>query len=144
MSLLGIFSLIWTLMSNKPWGFSCFLIRNMFDLLVVYFTHLAPHVHFSCIAHSHLMHTPLLPLPCLGLYLVFSFLECHVYFMFCSILFLRCFAFCLSIISHSSCTSHASLSLFISSYLSLILLGSFVYSCQKGGEYTREYRHLVY
>ena len=32
----------------------------------------------SCIAHSHLLHTPLLPLSCLGLYLVSSSLACHV------------------------------------------------------------------
>ena len=34
------------------------------------------------------MYTPLLPLPCLAQY--------HVYFILCSILFLRCFVFCLS------------------------------------------------
>ena len=50
--LLGIFSLVWTLMSTKLWGFSCFLIRNMFRLLVVYLTQLTPHVHFSCIGHT--------------------------------------------------------------------------------------------
>ena len=50
--LLGIFSLVWTLMSTKLWGFSCFLIRNMFGSLVVYLTHLAPHVHFPCIGHA--------------------------------------------------------------------------------------------
>ena len=70
--LLGIFSLVWTLMSTKLWGFSCFLIRNMFGSLVVYLTHLAPHVHFSCIALSHLLHTPLLPLSCIGLDLAVS------------------------------------------------------------------------
>ena len=68
--LLDIFSLVWTPMSTKLWGFSCFLIRNMFGSLVVYLTHLTPHVHFSCIAHSHLLHTPLLPLSCIGLYIV--------------------------------------------------------------------------
>ena len=50
--LLGIFSLVWTPMSTKLWGFSCFLIRNMFGSLVVDFTHLAPHVHFPCIGHA--------------------------------------------------------------------------------------------
>ena len=48
--LLGIFSLVWTPMSTKIWGFSCFLIRNMFGSLVVYLTHLAPYGHFSCIS----------------------------------------------------------------------------------------------
>ena len=94
----------------------------------------------SCIAHSHLMHKPLLPLLGLGLYLVSSSLTCHVYFILCSILFLRCFAFCFHFISNSCCTIHASLSLFFFlSFLSLILLGPFVYSCQKGGEYIGEY-----
>ena len=50
--LLGIFSLVWTPMSTKIWGFSCFLIRNMFGSLVVYLTHLAPHVHFPCFGHA--------------------------------------------------------------------------------------------
>ena len=52
----------------------------------------------SCIAHNHLLHTPLLPLPCLGLYLVSSSLACHVYFILCNIVFLRCSVFCLSFI----------------------------------------------
>ena len=50
--LLGIFSLVWNLMSTKPWGFSCFLIRNMFGSLFVYLTHLAPHVHFPCFGYA--------------------------------------------------------------------------------------------
>ena len=49
--LLGFFSLVWTSLSTKFWGFSCFLIRNMFSSLVVYLTHLTPHVHFPCIGH---------------------------------------------------------------------------------------------
>ena len=36
----------------KTLGFSCFLIRNMFGSLVVYFAHFASHVHFSCIGHA--------------------------------------------------------------------------------------------
>ena len=50
--LLGIFSLIWTLMSTKLWDFSCFLIRNIFGSLVVYLTHFTPHVHFPCFGHA--------------------------------------------------------------------------------------------
>ena len=49
----------------------------------------------------------LMSISCLGLYLVPSFLACHVYFMLCNILFLRCFIFCLSFIFsfilHPSC-----------------------------------------
>ena len=50
--LLGIFLTVWTLMSTKLWVFSCFLIRNMFGSLVVYLSHLTPHVHFLCIGHT--------------------------------------------------------------------------------------------
>ena len=49
---LGISSLVWTPMSTKLWGFSCFLIRNMFGSLVVYLTHLTPLVHFQYIGHA--------------------------------------------------------------------------------------------
>ena len=89
---------------------------------------------YSCIAHSQLLHTPLLPLLCIGLYIVFS--SQHIMFTLCFVAF--CFVFCLSFISHSSHTPHASISSFISSYLSFILLDPFVYSCQKGGKYTLE------
>ena len=72
-----------------------------FDHWFVFYT-LLPTCAFlklcSCIAHNHLLHTPLLPLPCLGLYLVSSSLACHVYFILCNIMFLRCFVFCLSFI----------------------------------------------
>ena len=50
--LLSIFSLVWTPISTKLWGFSCFLMRNMFGLLVVCLKHLAPHVHFPCFGHA--------------------------------------------------------------------------------------------
>ena len=50
--ILSIFSLFWTLMGTKFWGFSCFLIRNMFGSLVVYLTHFTPHVHFPCFGYA--------------------------------------------------------------------------------------------
>ena len=57
-----------------------------------------------------------------------------VYFMLCSIVSLRYFRFCLSFIFsyilHSLCNPFS---------FSLIPLDSFVYSWQKGEEYTREY-----
>ena len=72
-----------------------------FDHWFVFYT-LLPTCAFlklcSYIAHNHLLHTPLLPLPCLGLYLVSSSLACHVYFILCNIVFLRCSVFCLSFI----------------------------------------------
>ena len=88
--LLDIFSLVWTLISTKLWGFSCFLIRNIFGSLVVYLTYLTPHVHFPCFGHA--LHIPPLAhtfvtlvmhwsIPC------FFILTCHVYLMLCSILF---------------------------------------------------------
>ena len=50
--LLGIFSLVQTPMNTKLWVFSCLLIRNMFDSLVVYLTHLSPHVQFPCFGYA--------------------------------------------------------------------------------------------
>ena len=50
--LLDISLLVWTPMSTKLWGFSCLLIWNMFGSLVMYLTHIAPHVNFSCIGHT--------------------------------------------------------------------------------------------
>ena len=88
--LLGIFSLVWTPMSTKLWGFSCFLIRNMFELLVVYLTHFAQH----CIFHALVMHCTLPPLAHIFATLVmhwsipcFFILACHVYLILCSTLF---------------------------------------------------------
>ena len=43
---------------------------------------------------------------------------------------------------HLAPLMHHLLPLFISSFLSVILLDSFVYSWQKGGEYTREYTRV--
>ena len=84
----------------------------------------------------------LVSLSCFGLHLVPSSLACHVYFMLCSIFL----SFVWASFSYLSCTPHASLPLFISYFLSHIPLDSFVYSWQKGREYTREYtevyRHL--
>ena len=58
---------------------------------------------WSCIAHSHLLHTPLLPLSCNGLYLVSSsqYVMFTLYFIaFCFVLGL---SFIFSFISHPSC-----------------------------------------
>ena len=63
--LLGIFLLVWTPMSTKLWGFSCFLTRNMFGSLVVYLTHLASQVLFPCIGHAlHIVDLHWLLAPC--------------------------------------------------------------------------------
>ena len=108
--LLGILSLVWISMSTKLWGFSCFLIRNMFGLLIVYLTNIAPHVHFPCIGHA----------------LLYS-LFLHPTMSWFTLYFVTfCFVFCLSFISHSSCTLHASFSLFIPSSLAFVSPWPFV------------------
>ena len=88
--LLGIFLLVWTSMSTKLWSFSCFLIRNMFGSLVVYLTHFTAYVHFSCIGHALHIATccTYLCYPCHTLVYTLLILACHLYFMFCIILFL--------------------------------------------------------
>ena len=100
--LLGIFSLVWTLMSTKLWGFSCFLIKNMFGLLVLYLTHLIPHVHFPCFGYAPFAPTFATlvihwPIP------YFFILACHVYLMLCSVLFYLLFEIHFSFILQPSC-----------------------------------------
>ena len=136
--LLGIFLLVWTLMSTKLWDFSCFLIRNMFGLLVVYLTYLAPHVHFPCIGHALHIATSCTHLcyPChtlvytLFLHPSMSYLPYALQHLFC-LLFELHFSFVL----HPSC-----IILLVHTFIScpFFLLDPFVYSCQKGGEYTLE------
>ena len=105
----------------------------------------------SCIAHSHILHIPCHPYHAMFFFMflhhfdLLASLACRVYFILCSIMFLRCFIFWLSFISHSSCTPYAFFfPLILYSFLSLNLLGPFVYLCQKGGEYTRESIGLVH
>ena len=109
-----------------------------------------------CISHALFMHCTyapfahtLSPLSChvlfhaLASFWSYSILS-HVYFMLCSILFLRWFVLCLSFISHSSCTPYSSLSLILSSSFALLLLGPFVYSWKKWKEYCHFYMTLVH
>ena len=60
-------------------------------------------MHQSCIAYSHLLHTPLLPLSCIGLHLAFS--SQHVMFTLCFVAFyvVLGLSFIFSFISHPSC-----------------------------------------
>ena len=74
---------------------------------------------------------------CLGLYFVPSSLACHVYFILCSIMSLRCFIFRLSFIF--SYILHPSCIIFYSYSFSLLPFDSFIYSWQKEGEYTKVY-----
>ena len=82
-------------------------------------------------------------MPCLGLYFVPSSLACHVYLMLYSIMSLRCFIFCLSFIfSYILHPPPPSCIIFYSCSFSLLPFDSFVYSWQKGGEYTGVFRHF--
>ena len=99
--LYDIFSLVWTPMSTKLWGFSCFLIRNIFGSLVVYLTHLA----HMCIFHALVMHCTQPPLAHTFATLVMHWfirclfiLACHVYLMLYSIL--HCLSFELHFLIH--------------------------------------------
>ena len=60
-------------------------------------------MHWSCIALSHLLHTPLLPLSCIGLYLASS--SQHVMFTlyFVAFYFVLDLSFIFSFIFHPSC-----------------------------------------
>ena len=60
-------------------------------------------MHWSCIAYSYLLHTPLLPLSCIGLYLASS--SQHVMFTlyFVAFYFVLGLSFIFSFISHPSC-----------------------------------------
>ena len=74
-------------------------------------------MHWSCIALSHLLHTHLLPLSCIGLYLASS--SQHVMFTLCFVTFY--FVLGLSFIfSFTLLPPHASLALFVPSSLALV------------------------
>ena len=134
--MLGIFSLVWTPMSTKSWGFSCFLIRNMFGSLVVYWTHLASHVHFPCFSHALHIATSCTHLATLVMHWsipCFFILACHVYLMLCSILF--CLRFELYFLIHLAPFMHH----YHCSYLHLLpsfLLDPLSIHNKKKGEYT--------
>ena len=110
--LLDIFSLVWTLVSTKLQGFSCFLTRNMFDSLVVYLTHLIPHVHFQCFSHALHIATSCTQPPLAHTFATlvmhwsipgFFILAYHIYLILCSILFCLLFELHFSFILHPSC-----------------------------------------
>ena len=60
-------------------------------------------MHWSCIAHSHLLHAHLLPLSCISLYLISS--SQYVMFTLCfvALCFVLGLSFIFSFISHPSC-----------------------------------------
>ena len=146
--LLGVFSPVWTPMSTKIWGFACYLFRNMFALLVMYFVNLTPLVHFSFLARALHITTSCTHLctPCHALINVlfthlidhFASLECHIYFMLCSILLLMYFVFCLCLISHLFCTPYASYPCSYFHFFPSFFLVPLSICAKKGREYTRE------
>ena len=141
--LLDIFSPVWTPMSIKFWGFSCFLIRNMFGSLVVYLTHL-PHM---CIFHALVMHCTHPPLAHTFATLVmhwfrpfFFILACHVYLMLCSILLclwfeLHFLIYLTSLMHHYHCSFLHLLPSFLLDPLSILT--------KRGKVYSREYTRVV-
>ena len=93
-------------------------------------------MHWSCIAHSHLLHTPLLPLSCISLYLVSS--SQHVMFTLCfmAFYFVLGLSFIFSFISHPSCIINIVRSFISCPCFSLTLC---LFLTKRGRIYSREY-----
>ena len=93
-------------------------------------------MHQSCIAHSHLLHTPLLPLSCIGLYLASS--PQHVMFTLCFVAFYFVFSlsFIFSFISHPSCIIIIVHTFIFCPLFSLTLC---LFLTKRGRVYSREY-----
>ena len=93
-------------------------------------------MNWSCIALSHLLHTHLLPLSCIGLYLISS--SQHVIFTLC---FVACYfvlglSFIFSFILHPSC-----IIIIVCSFIScpLFSLTLYLFLTKRGRVYSREY-----
>ena len=93
-------------------------------------------MHWSCIAHSHLLHTSLLPLSCIGPYLALS--SQHVMFTlyFVAFYFVFGLSFIFSFISHPSCFI-----IIIHTFIScpLFSLTLCLFLTKRGRVYFREY-----
>ena len=136
--LLDIFSLVWTLISTKLWG-----LEHVWFIGCVFNTPYptcAFFMHWSCIAHSrHLLHTPLLPLSCIGLYLVSS--SWHVMFTLCFVAFYFVLGLSLifSFISYPSC-----IIIFVHTFISYprFSLTLCLFLTKRGRIYSREYNKV--
>ena len=96
-------------------------------------------MHWSCTAHSHLLHTPCYP--CHALVNTLFILASHVYLMLCSTFFVLGLSFIFSLISHPSC---------------IIIIGHTFISCprfsltlclfltKRGRVYSREYTKVFF
>ena len=93
-------------------------------------------MHWSCIAHSHLLHTPLLLLSCISLYLVSS--SQHIMFTLCfvALCFVLGLSFIFSFISHPSCIISIIRSFISCLCFSLTLC---LFLTKRGRVYFREY-----
>ena len=94
------------------------------------------YILWSCIAHSQLLHTPLLSLSCIGLYLVSS--SQHIMFTLYFVTFLFCLLFELlfSFISHPSC-----IIILVPTFISYLYfsLNLCLFVTKRGRIYSREY-----
>ena len=96
-------------------------------------------MHWSCIALSHLLHTPLLPLSCIGLYLASS--SQHVMSTLCSVTFyiVLGLSFIFSFFSYPSCIISI-VRTFIS--CSRFFLTLCLFLTKRGRVYSREYTRV--
>ena len=96
-------------------------------------------INWSCIAHSYLLHTPLLPLSCIGLYLASS--SQHVMFTLCFVSFYFVFGlnFIFSFILHPSC-----IIIIVHTFIScpLFSLTLCLFLTKRGRVYSREYTRV--
>ena len=93
-------------------------------------------MHWSCITHSHLLHTPLLPLSGIGLYPVSS--SQHVMFTLClvALCFVLGLSFIFSFILYPSCIISIIRSFISCPHFSLTLC---LFLTKRGRVYSREY-----
>ena len=96
-------------------------------------------MHQSCIAHSHLLHTPLLPLSCIGLYLTSSSQLIVFTLYFVAFYFVLGLNFIFSFISYLSC-----IIIIIRSFIScpLFSLTLCLFLTKRGRVYSREYNEV--
>ena len=96
-------------------------------------------MHWSCIAYSYLLHTPLLPLSCIGLYLASS--SQHVMFTlyFVAFYFVLGLSFIFSFISHPLC-----IIIIVHTFISYprFSLTLCLFLTKRGRVYSREYTEV--
>ena len=96
-------------------------------------------MHWSCIAHSHFLHTPLLPLSCIRLYLIFSSQNVMFTLCFVALCFVIGLSFIFSFISHFLCIIIIVRSFISCPRFSLTLC---LFLTKRGRVYSREYTRV--